>query len=107
MITDLPEGSNYVSRLASVTSKSQENDEAVAPEPDPFYEQKTWTEDRRLMAQLINQLNMLIRFSVPWEQGKEPSFPIVGPAQWRDVTPAQKPSRQLTVFDVIQTVTGQ
>ena len=109
MIRHLPEGSNYVAKLASAPDElaNVADDDTPPPPPDPVYEFKHWTEERRLLAQLINSVHMLIRYSVPWEKGKEPKFEIVGPAAWRDGSATPKPAKQLTVFDVIQTVTGQ
>ena len=105
MIRHLPEGSNYAATLASAPVESGA-DNGPPPPPDPVYEYKHWTEERRLLAQLINSVNMLIRYSVPWAEGKAPKFDIVGPAMWREE--ATKPTQSnLSVMDVIKKVTGQ
>ena len=105
LIRRLPEGSNYVAVLSSAVGDSAETD-APPAEIDPVSERLLWTEDRRLMAQLINSVNMLVRHSIQWEKGKEPKIPLIGPAQWRGEGEQSKPSKPLTVMDVIQKITG-
>lgn len=58
------------------------------------------------MAQLINSVNMLVRHSIQWEDGKAPKLPLIGPAAWRGEGPNAKPSKPLTVMDVINNVMG-
>lgn len=81
----------------------QTDTDAELPPVDPVEEFKQWTEDRRLMAQLINAVNMLVRHSVQWQ--KPPNIPLVGPSSWRgegETKPAKAPS----VMDVINRITG-
>ena len=89
-------------RLALRERDTQTNPD-VPPVIDPTEEFKQWTEDRRLMAQLINAVNMLVRHSVQWQ--KPPDIPLVGPSSWRGEG-VIKPTKTLTVMDVINRVTG-
>lgn len=103
LIRHLPEGSNYVAILQSAPV-----DDAPAEPPtevDPVMESQMWTQDRLLMAQLINSVNMLVRHSIQWQDGKAPEFPLIGPGSWRgEGANTTKPSKQLSVMDVINTV---
>lgn len=106
LIRRLPEGSNYVAVLSSAPVEASANHDAPA-EIDPVSERLLWTEDRRLMAQLINSVNMLVRHSIQWEKGKEPPIPIIGPAAWRgEGGEKSKSSKPLSVMDVITKITG-
>ena len=107
LIRRLPEGSHYVAVMSSAPVLDSDSTDAPT-EIDPVQEFRTWTEDRRLMAQLINSVNMLVRFVPQWEQGKAPTMPIVGPAIWRGEGSGEqsKPSKPLSVLDVIQKITG-
>ena len=58
------------------------------------------------MAQLINSVNLLVRHSIQWKDGKEPKIPVIGPASWRGEGTQSKPSKQLSVMDVINNVMG-
>lgn len=106
MIRNLPEGTRYVAALASAREESGEYEPTKSEQdsrPDPITEHLTWTTDRILMAQLINAVNMLVRYSVQWE--KTPNIPLVGPAVWRE---GSKKSRKATsVLDVLNRITGQ
>lgn len=106
MIRHLPEGSNYVAALQSapVDESLERSDEPA--EFDPVQESQMWTQDRVLMAQLINSVNMLVRHSIQWQEGKAPNLPIIGPASWRGEGVTTKPSKPLTVSDVINNVMG-
>jgi len=104
LIRRLPEGSNYVAVLSSAPVEDGIDTDAPA-EIDPVSERLLWTEDRRLMAQLINSVNMLVRHSIQWEQGKAPTLPIIGPAEWRGEGEKSQ-SKPLSVMDVINKVTG-
>lgn len=104
-IRHLPEGSLYVSILRSASAEVME--ESNEPqEIDPVQDHQTWTHDRLLMAQLINSVNLLVRYSIQWQDGKEPKLPIIGPGSWRSEGPNTKPSKPLTVMDVINNVMG-
>lgn len=107
LIRRLPEGSHYVAVMSSAPVLDSDHTDAPA-EIDPVQEFRTWTEDRRLMAQLINSVNMLVRYLPQWEKGKAPEMPIVGPAIWRGEGGREqtKPSTPLSVLDVINKITG-
>lgn len=106
LIRRLPEGSHYVAALSSAPVETGPINDAPA-EIDPVQERLLWTEDRRLLAQLINSVNMLVRYSIQWEKGKEPHIPIIGPADWRgEGGEKTKPSKPLSVMDVITKITG-
>lgn len=107
MIKHLPEGTNFVAAHAAQVAKdpeynSQNSQDAPAP-VDPVQEFKQWTEDRRLMAQLINSVNLLVRHSVQWQ--KPPNIPLVGPSSWRGEGES-KPAKAQSVMDVINRITG-
>ena len=106
MIRHLPEGSNYVAALQSapVDELLERSDEPAAI--DPFQESKMWTQDRVMMAQLINSVNMLVRHSIQWQDGKAPQLPLVGPSSWRGEGANSKSSEPLSVADVINKVMG-
>lgn len=92
MLRNLPEGATFT----AITSAPDKSEGAGIPaEPDPEFEamldRKTWTEDRRLMAELINRINMLLRHSIQWQDGKVPDLPTVGPAEWRGEQTKKKP----------------
>lgn len=106
MIRNLPEGTRYVAALAASREESGEFDEQESVEEvhvDPVQEQLTWTTDRILMAQLINSVNMLVRYSIQWE--KPIHLPLVGPEKWREGE--NKPRKATSVMDVIHRITGQ
>jgi hypothetical protein len=105
-IRHLPEGSNYVAILQSAPVEELTTSTDEPSEIDPVQESQMWTQDRVLMAQLINSVNMLVRHSIQWQDGKAPNLPLIGPASWRGEGPAAKPSKPLTVMDVINNVMG-
>jgi hypothetical protein len=104
MLRNLPEGSRYAAALTSAPEAAGEAPEVPA-EIDPVMEARTWNTDRQMMAQLINSVNTLVRHTIPWEQGKAPKLPLVGPAAWRGEGP-KAPAKTLSVLDVINKVTG-
>lgn len=106
LIRRLPEGSHYVATLSSAPVRDG-YDSTTPVEVDPIQERLLWTEDRRLLAQLINSVNMLVRYVPQWEQGKAPTIPLIGPAEWRGEGGASKPSKPLSVMDVITKITGK
>lgn len=106
MLRHLPEGSRYVAALTSAPEAAGETLDEAPTEIDPVAETRTWTTDRQMMAQLINSVNTLVRHSIPWEQGKAPKLPLVGPAAWRGEGPQATPAKPLSVLDVINKVTG-
>lgn len=105
LIRHLPEGSQYVSILQSAPGEDREPSDTPA-EIDPLHEAQMWNTDRMLQAQLINSVNMLVRYSIQWQDGKAPQLPIVGPAAWRGEGPNSAPSKPLSVMDVINNVMG-
>lgn len=107
LIRHLPEGSLYVSILQSAP---EEDLPVRTSEPlviDPVQESQTWTHDRLLMAQLINSVNLLVRHTIQWKDGKAPQLPLIGPASWRGEGDKPKTSKPLTVQDVINNIMGQ
>lgn len=105
-IRHLPEGSNYVATLQSAPVEELLTLTDEPPVIDPVMENLTWTQDRVLMAQLINSVNMLVRHSIQWQEGKAPELPLIGPAAWRGEGKPAQPSKPLTVMDVINNVMG-
>ena len=107
LIRHLPEGSHYVATLQSAAPVEELQDLVeTTSEIDPVEESKAWTHDRLLMAQLINSVNLLVRHSIQWQDGKAPQLPLIGPASWRGEGATSKPSKQLSVMDVINNVMG-
>lgn len=107
MIRHLPEGTNYVAALQSAPAvELPEPPIAKEPTIDPVAENLMWTQDRLLMAQLINSVNMLVRHSIQWQDGKAPKLPVIGPAEWRGEGDKPKTPKPLTVMDVINNVMG-
>lgn len=104
LLKRLPEGSHYAAALAGTPATAPASTDTPA-EIDPAVEARTWTTDRTLMAQLINSVNVLVTHSIPWEQGKAPKLPLVGPAAWRGEGP-KAPAKPLSVMDVFNKVTG-
>jgi hypothetical protein len=103
MLRNLPEGSRYVAAITSAPEVADATPQGIPAEADPVLEARTWTQDRQLMAQLINSVNVLVRHTISWEQGKAPKLPLVGPAAWRG---EGKPAKPLTVMDVLNKITG-
>jgi hypothetical protein len=105
MLRNVPEGSRYAAAFTSAPEAAGMETPDVPVEIDPALDARTWNYDRQLMAQLINSVNTLVRYSIPWEQGKAPKLPLVGPAQWRGEGP-QAPAKPLSVMDVMTKLTG-
>lgn len=105
MLRNLPEGSRYAAAVTSAPEVVGIETPQAPVEVNPIQEARTWSHDRQLMAQLINSVNTLVRFSIPWEQGKAPQLPLVGPASWRGEGP-KAPAKPLTVMDVMTKLTG-
>lgn len=89
LIGELPEGSRYGQRYhfdhreeaATERAKADVDDEMSA-----WLDTQFWTGDRLMIAQLINAVRELtmVTGAGKWRKGKEPEYPIVGPAEWRD-----------------------
>lgn len=108
MIRHLPEGSNYVAALQSApVEELQELLQTDVPdEIDQVQEHKTWTMDKLLMAQLINSVNMLVRHSIQWQDGKAPDLPLIGPAAWRGEGDNPTPAKPMTVMAALNNIMG-
>lgn len=104
MIGNLPEGTRYVATLTSAREQSGDtaNESVDDSPPDPVMEHMMWTSDRVLMAQLINSVNTLVKYSIEWS--KVPDIPIVGPSSWRE---SKQSSKSTSLMDVINRITGQ
>ena len=91
MIRNLPEGSRYYAAMA-VDHKDDEADEAEKPESDPRTEEimdhRVWTMDRRLVAMLINAVNL--NTTVSGHMEKSP-FETIGPSSWSATDEPKKP----------------
>lgn len=108
MIRHLPEGSNYVAALQSAPVVEIEQPTIDEPvEIDPVEENKMWVMDRLLMAQLINSVNMLVRYVPQWGEGQAPDLPIIGPAKWRGEGPEATPSKPESVDDTLNRIMGR
>lgn len=102
LLRHLPEGARYTAAIASAPEAAAVTAKRDTPEqPDPALELRTWTQDRMLMAQLINSVNALVRHTIQWEQGKAPKIPLVGPSTWR----GEGKTKPLTVMDVLSKLT--
>ena len=106
LIRHLPEGSNYVAILQSAPVEELPTKPEEPAPIDPVMESQMWTQDRVMMAQLINSVNMLVRHSIQWQDGKAPQLPLVGPSSWRGEGVNSKSSEPLSVADVINKVMG-
>jgi hypothetical protein len=105
MLRNLPEGSRYVAAITSAPEVADAPPSDIPAEANPAQELRMWTQDRMLMAQLINSVNTLVRHSIQWEQGKAPKLPLVGPSAWRGEG-GTKPAKPLSVMDVLNKITG-
>jgi hypothetical protein len=107
MIRHLPEGSIYVATLQSAPAKeSAITDEPAEIEIDPVQESKLWTTEKLLMAQLINSVNMLVRYSIQWKDGNAPNLPVVGPAHWRGEGTEATTTKHESVQDTLNRIMG-
>jgi hypothetical protein len=88
MLRNLPEGSRFIAACLV----DDHDDSTLERKPDPRIEavmdQRTWTLDRRLKAMEINAMYSLIAVSGEWGKKGPPTFPTIGPAEWR---PEDKP----------------
>lgn len=104
LINRLPETSHYVIALKSAPV---ERDSTPTSEPapiDPVAEHMFWNEDRKLLAQLINSVNTLVRHTIQWGDNP-PAFDLIGPSEWKE--PAKSKPKALTVMGVLNRITGQ
>ena len=79
MLRNLPEGSRYYAAIAVDIKDAPESDERD-PRVEAVMDHRVWTMDRRLVAMLINAVNLNTAVSGHWE--KPPEFETVGPASW-------------------------
>lgn len=104
LIRHLPEDSSF----AAIMSAKVESGDVTPPEPEPEevarIDAMIWNFDRKLMAQVVNAVNLNTRVSTEWQKGKEPDFPIIGPSSWREPPEAHsKPEEtKLSVLDVMK-----
>lgn len=106
MLRNLPEGARYTATMSAPGDADVERP-PLDPELEAMLDRQTWTTDRRLMAQLINSVNTLIRVSGSWEKGKEPQFPVVGPANWQEEQQnAERPTQDHSVEATMQRLFG-
>lgn len=99
MLRNLPEGASFTAAMsAPPTDGGPASPQSIDPELEAWLDRKTWTEDRRLQAQVINLLGILIRYSINWGEGNAPEFDVIGPAEWRG-TKAQATGGQAKSID--------
>lgn len=115
MLRNLPEGSRYTAIMSAPSGGDEPEPPPLDPEVEGMLERKLWTTDRKLLAQLINAVNTNTRYAADWEKGKEPDFPIVGPAAWsgdsnKQTSPppaSPKTGGQLTVDGIFNKMMGR
>lgn len=108
MLRNLPEGARYTAAMSAPDGREHPPLDA---ETEGMLDRKLWTTDRVLAAQIINairDLTVVAGRSGKWESGKEPEFPIVGPASWRkpSVGESKPASKPLTVDGVFNKMMG-
>lgn len=82
MIRNLPEGSRYVAVRAHDVDQMPEDIKLSSSEQRRI-DAITWTFDRRLQAMIVNSINAnTVMTGGPWQKGKEPKFPPLGPMDW-------------------------
>lgn len=109
MLRGLPEDTTFAAHMKVEQDRERKADDGPSPlDIDPelanLIDKKTWTEDRKLLADISNRLGTILLHLHNWEKGKEPRLPIVGPQEWRDeAEPEQKKPR--TIDDVFSMLT--
>ena len=93
MLRNLPEGSRYYAAMA-VDNPRDESAESANPDPrtEAIMDHRVWTMDRRLLAMVINALNLNTAVSGHWE--KPPDFETIGPASWSEKPSSKKPEQE-------------
>ena len=90
MLRNLPEGSRYYAAMAvdhkDEAPESDERDERT----EEIMDHRIWTMDRRLVAMLINAVNL--NTTVSGHMEKSP-FETIGPSSWSEDEP-KKPAEQ-------------
>lgn len=104
MLRNLPEDATFTAHMKVEQDREREAGGDPAPvDIDPglaaLVEKKTWTEDRKLLADISNRLGTILLYLHQWEKGKEPRLPIVGPQEWRDAAEPEKKTLK-TIDDV-------
>jgi len=109
MLRGLPEDSTFTAHMRVEQDRErQEGDAPTAQDIDPelskLIDKKTWTEDRKLMADISNRLGLILLYLHPWEKGKEPKLPTIGPDEWRE---DQAPKVPKSLDDVLAMFTNR
>lgn len=109
MLRGLPEDATFTAHM----KVNQDRGRTASDKPDPadidpelasLLDKKTWTEDRKLLAEISNRLGVILRCLHPWEKGKEPKLPIIGPEEWREAADPE-PKKLMTIDDVFAQLT--
>lgn len=107
MLRHLPEDALFTAHIKVDQDRERsDSDEPVEPDPElvALLDKKTWTEDRKLQAEISNRLGIILLYLQQWEKGKEPRLPIIGPEEWREVA-EPKPKKLMTIDDVFAQLT--
>lgn len=111
MLRALPEEAAFVAHMRVEAEREPDVDAdgvpiEIDPELSSFLEKKTWTEDRRLLADIANRLGLIFQYLHQWEKGQEPKLPILGPSEWREQAEvAEQKSKLVTIDDVLGALT--
>lgn len=101
-IRHLPEDATYT---AIMSSKIERGDIEIPEPPAEVLAQMdatTWTFDRKLMAQIVNAINLNTRVTGQWKDGQAPDFPTVGPSRWSEGDSPTREEQQISVLDVMK-----
>ena len=99
MLRNLPEGSRFAAAMAIDHADKDEAPRLTDPRTEAVMEERTWTLDRRLTAMQINAIYTQIAVSGHWGKDGPPTFPTIGPPDWR----AESKSNELKDnFDVLR-----
>lgn len=99
MLRNLPEGSRFVAAQI-VDHENDDADPELDPRTEALADSRTWTLDRRLQAMAINAIYTQIAVSGHWGKDGPPSFPTIGPQEWRaESTQSKEPKDN---FDVLR-----
>ena len=92
MLRNLPEGSRYYAVMA-VDRKDDQPAEARESDPrtEEIMDHRVWTMDRRLVAMLINAVNL--NTTVSGHMDKSP-FETIGPSSWSEDEPKKPAAEQ-------------
>lgn len=107
-LRNLPEGARFPAAVAYDNREIADKTELPAdPRADAIAEARVWTTDRRLSATLINAIFTNTAVSGNWKDGKPPTFPVVGPPEWRPeeqvkLTAKAEPEDPKDLYDVLR-----